>query len=502
MSAHHLSWATQNSRAETVEASLAVRTMHSSGTGNIVFWALQVSFVDVDGVEVAGAHIGLQDRYSSGSLSDRRLVNWGGYEANGGPELDGSTSALPELPALPSENTRMYYWEVDKAYKLRVYRSPKQVWAASETSSGIAMPAGYTAWRATVTDMTTGVTTIVRDLFIPDNAAVNGLAAPTVWTECVNTASIPAGNVCDWFNLRWDGLDCVQGVRVTYGDSNLDYADNYNYTNPSPTSTIPLNLLRQDTYAHYPVAVDNRVGYEGAIFPNVDVRATFTVPAFKYLQGSTSILSKDGSGEGVDFLTTGGIQCYGQSGLFGSSGSWEFGSDTPDFWTECWLRTTGNTNERYIVRYGYYGFYLKTSATAGGIIRAGHWNNAGTEYTINATDRIDDDEWHYVVYSVASNTAKLYIDKVEQSSTALADNTVQLFSGGSGMGLGKQGPFDGPSYHGIIDQFAIHKTELTTPIMDAHYAAYPRYDVSAALFVPPSSTGAVGVGYPGFIPFN
>ena len=111
------------------------------------FWALQASFRD--GAErTGGAHFGLQ---WAPEHPGHGAVNWGGYWSRryGGRELDGTDSPLPG--ARPTRNTRDYAWVPNRRYRFRIFPTPGR--------NG--------SWRGEITDLETGVATVVRDLHCP-----------------------------------------------------------------------------------------------------------------------------------------------------------------------------------------------------------------------------------------------------------------------------------------------------------------------------------------------
>jgi hypothetical protein len=166
-SSFHLTWEAPSGRWVAAEAALEV--LETPAVPRLVFWALQVSFVD-RGRRAGGAHLGLQWHPAHpGSTA----VNWGGYGPDG-RELDGSPSALPSATGNP--NTRDYPWRPGRPYRLRV----------SLAAEG---------WRGEVVD-DDGAVTVVRDL----HAGGRTLDAPVVWSEVFAACDEPAGTV------RWSGL--------------------------------------------------------------------------------------------------------------------------------------------------------------------------------------------------------------------------------------------------------------------------------------------------------
>lgn len=142
----------------------------------LYFWALQVGFSD-GALAHGAAHTGLQ-WHSRGRWG--RAVNWGGYHdpRDGGGELPGSR---PRLAALnPQGNTARYGWRPGVPYRFQVTRSD-------------------TGWRATVTDVSTGRSTVIRDL----HAEGGYLVDPVVWSEVFASCAAPSVTV------RWTGLEAV-----------------------------------------------------------------------------------------------------------------------------------------------------------------------------------------------------------------------------------------------------------------------------------------------------
>ena len=166
----------------SVEATLEV--LVPPAVPALYFWALQASFVN-RGREGGAGHLGLQWHPDHpGSTA----VNWGGYDATGA-ELRGSVAALPS--ALDNPNTRDLAWLAGVAYRLCIRR------ATDAEAAAQGAPGGLVAWRGEVTDLSSGTTTVVRDLW----AAGSGLAAPVVWSEVFAACDDPSV-VVRWHDLR------------------------------------------------------------------------------------------------------------------------------------------------------------------------------------------------------------------------------------------------------------------------------------------------------------
>jgi hypothetical protein len=161
-----------------VGAAATLEILEPPGVSRLYFWALQVGFHDGRRDRGAG-HLGLQWLPDQAGVG-RAAVNWGGYRAGpeGGGELEGSESDLPDIAANP--NTRGYPWQPGRPYRLAVTRAP-----------------GVDAWRASVTDEATGEETVVRDLHVP----ARWITAPVVWSEVFACCDDPRV-VVRWSRLR------------------------------------------------------------------------------------------------------------------------------------------------------------------------------------------------------------------------------------------------------------------------------------------------------------
>ncbi len=171
-SSFHLVWVVPE--GPWVEAEAALEVVEPPSTPDLVFWALQASFVDppsLGGRRHGGGHLGLQ-WYAAHPGST--AVNWGGYGPDG-RELSGSPSSLPS--ATGNRNTRDFAWRAGRRYRLGI--------AAAPTGG----------WRGTVID-DAGEGTIVRDL----HAGGTRLDGLVVWSEVFADCDVPAGVV------RWTGL--------------------------------------------------------------------------------------------------------------------------------------------------------------------------------------------------------------------------------------------------------------------------------------------------------
>ncbi len=214
-SSFHLTW--DAPPAPLVGVEVTIEVIEPPTVPELYFWALQVNF-ERRGGRIGGAHFGLQYHPS---YPEGGAVNWGGY-ADAGGELEGSVSELPS--ALNNSNTRTYRWEPGRRYRYRIARAPEQ--AGAETTS---------RWRGSITDETTGVETVVRDLFVDAEA----LTGPMVWSEIFADCDHPSAAV------RWSAPTVItaDGERVAITGARLNYQRHGDggcaNTNSSVDTSIP-----------------------------------------------------------------------------------------------------------------------------------------------------------------------------------------------------------------------------------------------------------------------
>lgn len=188
-----------------VSASATIEIIQPPAVDRLFFWALQASFTK--GSRTVGAgHFGLQN-YSRHPNSG--AVNWGGYYSGGG-ELPGSTSLLGS--GANNQNTRDYEWVPQRQYRYKIWQSPET---------------GRRVWRASITDLSSGDETVVRDLHVD----ADGLASPVVWTESFAHCEEPGVAV------RWSDIEVLtkrgQVIRPETGTTNYQTYANGGCSNTS-----------------------------------------------------------------------------------------------------------------------------------------------------------------------------------------------------------------------------------------------------------------------------
>jgi|SRR5215211_3322278 len=199
----HCWWEGLGATDRVIEVTAVLEVLQLPVAPRLYFWALQASFAD--GVRTYGAaHIGLQwNPRHAGSTA----VNWGGYADVSDVQsvLDGSPSPLPSTP--DDRNTRDYPWRQGVPYLLRISKAP-------------------VGWRGEISDLSTGQTSLIRDLY----AGGDRLTGFVVWSEVFCACTDPQAVV------RWNAFEArtVDGhvrrpasVRLTFpggGCTNTDVA--------------------------------------------------------------------------------------------------------------------------------------------------------------------------------------------------------------------------------------------------------------------------------------
>jgi hypothetical protein len=102
-----------------------------------------------------------------------------------------------------------------------------------------------------------------------------------------------------------------------------------------------------------------------------------------------------------------------------------------------------------------------------GVLNAHLWNSSGTLTSFDTTKRVDDGVPHHVAVTVDGTTARLYIDGVQEASTAfgtMAQNTAEMRVGGI-QGANTQ------SWRGVLDEVAFYNYALSASQIAAHHTA-------------------------------
>ena len=191
-SSFHLNWqlpSTSTPRVIAAEVTLEISELPT--VDRLYFWALQANFVGANGQHSGGGHLGLQ--WHQGHPGSR-AVNWGGYDYQGNI-LPGSVSALPSKMANP--HTRDFLWRAAVPYRLRI----------EQVTSG-----GPSAWRGTVTEVSSGVTTVVRDLYSQGDL----ISGVTMWSEVFARCDDPSV-VIRWSNAEVQLLDGTREQPTGFG---------------------------------------------------------------------------------------------------------------------------------------------------------------------------------------------------------------------------------------------------------------------------------------------
>lgn len=206
----HLWWA-QLPQTTYDRVSVILRVVQKPpATADLVYWAGQVGFRQVDGTARGAAHFGLQAAYNKANAT-KTAVNFGGYDSvlGGGTTFRGSIPThLPGWgdPGNTDANSPLFEWFADRDYLLDVRRSPKQNWLDAELTDpagnvGGDQAVGEVAFRFTLTDLSTGAATWIRDLLIPNCHPSAAMDGATMWAEDFNDLSAPTAT--EPWDIRW-----------------------------------------------------------------------------------------------------------------------------------------------------------------------------------------------------------------------------------------------------------------------------------------------------------
>jgi len=188
-SSFHLRWQFDPSDGPFVSATVHLEVVVPPEVPRLYFWAVQADFAAANGRRAGGAHLGLQWHPEHPGAT---AVNWGGYDGTG-TVLHGSDSTLPS--ALHNPHTRDFAWSAATPYRLQIDRAPEADQPGASQRLG-----AVTAWRGSVTDLSTGTTTVVRDLYPPGDR-ISGLI---MWSEVFARCDDPLAMV------RWSRAEAVR----------------------------------------------------------------------------------------------------------------------------------------------------------------------------------------------------------------------------------------------------------------------------------------------------
>jgi len=173
-SSFHLFWDVPPGSWTTAEVTIEI--VEPPTVPKLYFWAMQVGFAD-RGRSGGAGHIGPQ---GGSTHPGGTAINWGGYGPDG-RELDGSVSPLPSGSG--NVNTRDFAWRARTPYRLRV-----RPLLGAEAEAAQPAPAGRNLWRGEVIDLSTGVVTVIRELW----AAGTAIESPMMWSEVFAACDDPS----------------------------------------------------------------------------------------------------------------------------------------------------------------------------------------------------------------------------------------------------------------------------------------------------------------------
>lgn len=93
----------------------------------------------------------------------------------------------------------------------------------------------------------------------------------------------------------------------------------------------------------------------------------------------------------------------------------------------------------------------------------------GTTLLSTSSYRVDDGNWHHIVYTQSGNAAKLYIDGTQRATATTTQSTFNFGVGGTTYIGSAAGTSE--FYKGVLDEVAVYNTALSAARVTAHYNA-------------------------------
>lgn len=454
----YLTWHSPGVYTDEVSVDLTVLEDVDPSETSFVYWALQVNFVEANGQTSRGAaHVGLM--YNAGyTASNKHAVNWGGYDDYHPTEsfpdniFEGSISDLPS--EVGDENTRDFDYVVGRRYRLRVFKSPKQDWGSGETTSGVAQAEGEIAWRATVTDTTTGTTTVIRDLLIPDSHQI-ALHGCMVWTEDAHVTKV--ANKVRWSTPMFGDTEITQGAatyHVDMPDSDVS-TDSIGWVMEGETTRVTAadTVLQNPSRPLHLAEVRDHTGLNEVTLYNSPYPATGNDTGFSFYGSAVVVDESEPFRAAIDASGQLTAEC-----LFKGQ-------------RRAWMGISS------ILRYGWYGFHL--TLEGGGAVAAQYDYFDGSAQFVKISDDNSglgwaDDQWHHLAMTYDGSYLRLYIDAVLRATSSYNENPPYMYTAGTNeFAVGRNGPFTNSYYlwGQTVDEVALYDKALSAARIAAHYNA-------------------------------
>lgn len=174
---------------------------------------------------------------------------------------------------------------------------------------------------------------------------------------------------------------------------------------------------------------------------------------------TTGVAGKVGNGWSFD-----GVNDYASMGTFPSL--------TTAFSFEAWVKTNvaGLADTPTVIRRDGTDIVLLRVRGSGTGVNPGQAEVYidGTTLLSGSSFRVDDGNWHHLVYTQSGNAAKLYVDGVQRATATTAQSTFNFGSGTAYIGAA-----GGTTelYKGTLDEVAVYNTALSATRVQAHYDA-------------------------------
>jgi len=136
----------------------------------------------------------------------------------------------------------------------------------------------------------------------------------------------------------------------------------------------------------------------------------------------------------------------------------------------CWFNTQNSSKEMSIYRWRWEGIQLGVKY---GKVFGFIYDQNSQKYTVYSNEsEYSDGNWHFAVFTYCDKVLKLYVDN-ELVGQTQSNGDIKYSMNNSAAAIGRDGNYSGNYFSGVIDEFRIYKSELSTSEIDSLYSTKP-----------------------------